>query len=159
MTDLPIEGEAFNVGSFISEAIDSGLSMRRAREQFRAAGMRMSNESFAQLYSEIRDTIGGREVLQGIDYNAIPDADIYGTWAMGEGGRFSTFVTSYVRRIGERNVEQRFYTYTTDQPHSPQEAIDIARDQLTNQDLAADSFGGGIYQGSVVTSMVRTRPA
>lgn len=159
MTDLPVEGEPFNVGTFISGAIDEGLSQRSALRLFREQGMRMADRTFGALWNEIRDTIGGREVLQGIDYSAIPTADVYGTWAAGEGGQFSTFVTSYVRRVGERGVEERFYTYTTDQPHAPQEAIDAARDQYTDEGLASDSFGGGIYQGSVVTSMVRTRVA
>lgn len=157
MTDLPIEGGDFNVGAFLTGAIEEGLSARQALIRFREAGMRMSNESFRQLYAETRDIIGDRDYLAALDYDAIPEGEQLGTWAMGEGGQFATFVTSFVRRVGERELEQRYYTFITDEPHTAADAIAAAQDFYTDEALVGDSFGGGVYQGSVVTSMTQTR--
>lgn len=157
MSEIGPAGEAFNVASFLAQAMDEGMSMRSARQAFRDAGMRMSNQSFASMYAEVRDAIGGREAVQGLDYSAIPPAEAFTTWAAGDAERFSTFVTSFVRRTGEREMEPRYYTYTTDRPHSPEEAVQAAADFLTDNDLVRDSFGNGIYQGSVVTSVTHTR--
>lgn len=152
-----VEGEPFNVGSFMAQAVGEDLSMRSAREAFRAAGGRMSNQSFASMYSEVRDAIGGREAIQAIDYSSIPDAGLYGSWASGGEGNYSTFVTSYVRRVGERGLEPRYYTYTTSEPHTPQEAIDAAGSWITDNPDQAAAYGEGVYAGGVVTSMVRSR--
>lgn len=151
-----VGGEAFNAGSFVTQAVNEGLSMRQAISTFRESGGRMSNQAFRSLYGQVRDAIGGREAIQALDYGQVPSADVYGTWGSGEAGRYSTFVTSYVRRAGERELEPRYYTYTTDMPHPPQEAIDAAADWLTTVDVTSDSFGAGSYQTGVVTSMVRS---
>lgn len=149
-------GPGFNAGAFMAEAISEGLSARQAIVRFREAGMAMSNQAFRSMYAQVRDVIGRRDVLGALDYSAIPGPEVYGTVTLGQGDRYATYVTSYVRRLGERDLEPRWYTYVTDQPHTPGEAIQAARDWLTDQDLAQDSFSTGVYQGSVVTSMSKT---
>lgn len=156
MSDTAGGGEPFNVGSFIAQAIDEGLSMRAARDLFRAQGMQMANQSFASMYAQVRDAIGEREAIQGIDYEAIPDPAVYGRWSAGRGDQFATFVTSYVRPLGERDVEERFYLHLTDDPHTAADAVRAAERFYTDEALVGDSLQGGVYQGSVVTSMVRT---
>lgn len=155
MTDLPIEGAGLNAGAFMAQAANEGLGVVAARTAMREAGLQMSNATFSQMYGEIRAAVAGRDAIAGLNYDAIPGDDAFTTWRVEDGGGYATFVTNYVRVPGQRGVEPRYYTYVTDQPHTPQEAIDAAADHFTNDALTTDTLRGGIYQGSVVTSVTR----
>lgn len=157
MTDVPIEGPGLNAGAFMVEAAEQGMGVVEARTAMREAGLQMSNATFSRMYGEVRSTLANRDLVAGLDYGAIPPGDAFSTWTMGEGGQYATFVTSYVRVPGTREVEPRFFTFVTDEPHTPQDAIDAAADHYTNDALTAESMRGGVYQGSVVTSITRTR--
>lgn len=156
MSDLFDAAASLDAGAFMAQAANEGLGVVAARNAMRESGISMSNATFSRMYGEIREAIAGRDALQGLDYGAIPPGETYTDWAVGAEGDYATFVTSYVRVPGQSDLEQRFYIYRSDQPHTPQEAIDAAADQYTNTDLTRDSLAGGVYQGSVVTSMTRT---
>lgn len=156
VSDLAGEGAGLNAGAFMVQAAEEGLGVVAARDAMRAGGLSMSNATFSRMYGEVRNTIANRDVIAGLDYGAIPPGDAYSTWTMGAGGDYATFVTSYVRAPGQAEVEERFFTFVTSDPHTPQEAIDAAADHYSNDAPMNDTFKS-IYQGSMVTSMTRTR--
>lgn len=156
MSDIGAAGEALSPGAFIVQAVNEGLSMRQAVAGFREAGFEMGNQAFRQMFGEIREAVGNRDVIAGLDYGAIPPADAYSTWAAGDEGQYATFVTSYTRMPGTVEIEPRYYTYVTDEPHTPQEAVDAAAGFYTG-DQGQPGYQQGVYQGSVITSMTRTR--
>lgn len=156
MSEIFGEGAGLNAGAFMAGAIEEGLGVVEARDAMRAAGLSMSNATFSRMYADVRAAIGERDAIQGLNYDAIPGGDQWGEWAAGAAGDFATFVTSYVRRPGSPDVEERYYIHVTGQAHTPQEAIDAAADFYTNDNLTQESMRGGNYQGSIVTSMVRT---
>lgn len=156
MSDLGDGAPGFSVGGFLSQAVEEGWSARRAIAEFRDAGMRMSNESFRSMYNNARDALANRDVIAGLDYNAIPSHDVFTPWAAGEEGNYATFVESFVRLPGEREVESRFYVHVTADPHTPQDAIDAAAAIYTDESLPTGGTPQGSYVGSVVTSVTRT---
>lgn len=153
-----IEGSVnIGLGGFIRQAIGEGLSMTATRRTFREAGVgRMSNQAFSQLFGQIREAVGNRDRLARLDYNLIPDADVYSQWAAGTPDRYASFVQVFVREPGTRMVTSRFHQHISSDPHSPQEALDAA--MATVSAAAADNgtdFDAVVLDG-VVTSMTRT---
>lgn len=159
MSELGAIEAGFNVSAFLPRAIEEGMSARRALASFREAGGRMGNQAFRSLYGEARAAVEGRDAIAGLDYDAIPPGTAYTDWTAGAEGRYATFVQSFTRMPGEVEVENRFYTHITDAPHSPQEAIDAAAEFYTDAAVSTGGTPQGVYQGSVVTSMTRTKTA
>lgn len=157
MSEIFGEGVGLNAGAFMAGAIEEGLSARQAIIQFREAGLSMGNQSFRNMYAEIRDTIANRDAIAGLNYDAIPPGNVYGTWAADADGGYATFVTSFTRMPGETEMEQRFYIHTSADPHTPQDAIDAAAAHYTDDAIGSSGTPQGVYQGSIVTSMTRTR--
>lgn len=150
--------EPFNIGSFLGKAVGEGLSARQAIAEFREAGMQMSNQTFRSLYSSARDALANHDAIAALDYDAIPPGDAFTDWAAGEGGNYATFIESFVRMPGEREVESRFFTHVTSEPHTPQEAIDAAAAIYGDEGDGTGPAYGAVYHGSVVTSVTRTTP-
>ncbi len=155
MTDIgPGPG---NIGGFIRQAITEGLGVTEARNLFRETGVgRMSNAAFGQLYGQVRAAIGQRDVLAGIDYNALPPGDAYTPWAAGRADRYASFVEVQVREIGTREVTSRFHQFVTNAPHTPQEAVDAAMQVVSNGSEDGTTPSGEIVLAGFVTSMTRT---
>lgn len=156
MSELPIGGPGFNAGSFIAKAINEGLSMNKALATFRDAGMKMGNQAFRSAYANVREAIGGRDVISSLDYDAIPPGEAFTDWAAGASGRYATFVTSLTRLPGEVEMDRKFYIHVTDEPHTPQEAVDAHAAHLTDEAQTDKGYPMGSYQGGYVTSMTRT---
>lgn len=156
MSEIPDVGVGLNAGAFMARAAAEGMGVVEARNAMRAGGLSMSNATFSRMYGEIRTAVSERDALQGLNYGAIPPGDVFTDWAAGAGGGYATFVTSYVRMPGSDDVQERFFTYTSTDPHTPQEAVDAAQAFYTDEALTVDSMQGGIYQGSMVTSVTRT---
>lgn len=157
MSEFLTEGPGLNAGAFMAGAIEEGMSARQAITAFREAGLSMGNQSFRNMYAEIRDTIANRDAVAGLQYDALPPGDSYGVWAADAEGGYATFVTSFTRMPGEVEMEQRFYIHTSADPHTPQDAIDAAAAHYTDDAVGTAGTPQGTYQGSIVTSMTRTR--
>lgn len=155
MSEFFIEGEGINAGAFIARAIGEGIGVTAARDMLREAGLRMSNQTFSNMYGSIRDSIGTRDELAGIDYSQVPPEDRFRTWAAGSEGDYLSFVESQVRIPGTDQLDTRYFTFRTAEPHTLQDAIDAAADFYTDNEAAAIGYGGGTYLGSYVTSVAR----
>lgn len=150
--DVPL-----SVGGFIRRAIGEGMGVTAARNLFRSQGVgRMSNAAFGQMYGQARSALAGRDQVAGLDYATPPPGDAYTPWATGEPNRYATFVEVFVRPTGSRTVESRFYTYVTDQPHSPQAAVEEAQNVIAAGNVAGLTRYGEQVLTAVVTSMTRT---
>lgn len=156
MSEIFAEGPGLNAGSFIAKAIEEGMSARQAISLFRDAGMKMGNQAFRSLYANVRDTLADRDQIAGLNYDAVPPGEAFGTWAADAEGGFATFVTSFTRMPGEVEMESRFYIHVSDESHTPQEAIDAAAAHYTDDAVGSSGTPQGVYQGSVVTSVTRT---
>lgn len=155
MSEIFGAGEGLNAGAFIARAIGEGMGVAESRTLMRSYGLQMSNQTFSNMWGEIRDAIGSRDVIASMDYGSLPSPDAFRTWAAGSQGDYITFVESQVRLPGTDVLETRYYTHRTADPHTPQTAIDAAADFYTaNQDVAL-GYGGGTYLGSYVTSFAR----
>lgn len=141
---------------FIAGMIEEGIGVTAGRNMVRDAGFQISNEAFGNLYGQVRFALGDREIIQGLNYDQVPPSDVYSTWRAGRGDQYATYVTSYVRPVGERDIEERFYFHLSDDPHTPQEAIDAAQAHLTGDRAATSGSDPIVLVGSVVTSVNRT---
>lgn len=147
------------VSAFIRQAVGEGLGVTAARNLMRSEGIgAMSNATFGQLYAQIRAAVGDRDVIAALDYNVLPTPDVYSTYSMGPGGQYASFVETFIRPIGEREVTSRWYTYVTDGPHSPQAAVDAAMIAMDVEAGSGFTPYGDVVVGSVVSSMARTEP-
>ena len=155
MTDLPPAG-GVDPAAFLSQLIQQDVSGRAALSQLRDAGMTMGNQAFYSLYGQIRDAVGGRSELQALDYAALPTGADYSTYAAGPGGQYATFVQTYVRPVGGTTVEPRYFIHVTDTPHTPNEAIAMAQQQLIEGEAANPAYGGQVTIGTAVTSVTQT---
>lgn len=149
-------GGGFNPAPFIANLIQDNIGVTAGRALMREAGMRMSNATFSRMYGQVREAIGGREQLQGLDYEAIPSGEQYSTWTAGQGGQYATFTTTFIRPTGSREVEPAFYFHITNEPHTPQEAIDAAAVFFADGDEINPVYGPREIIGAVVTSVNRT---
>jgi hypothetical protein len=151
-----IQALTFSPGAFISGAIAEGLGVTEARNLFRSYGMSMSNASFGQLYGQVRDAIGNRSDIAGLNYDAIPDGNVYTPWAAGTPDRYATFVQTFVRDPGSSEPRTIFTTVVTDEPHTPGFAEQQAQDEAEAAAAEGGSFAGQVVLASVITSMTRT---
>lgn len=148
---------AGSIGGFIRRAISEGMSVTKARNAFRSEQIgRMSNAAFGQMYGQVRAAIGNRSAIAALDYNAIPPAEALTEWRAGAGGRYSSFVEVLVREIGSRDVSTRFHQFVTDEPHTPQDAVDAAIDVISMGSEDGTTPSGEVVLDGVVTSMTRT---
>ncbi len=154
MSDIPVPG--FNAGAFIGNMIENNVGVTAARNAMRAAGMKMSNAAFSSLYGQIREAIGAREGLQGLDYESLPSGETYSTWTAGRGDQYATFVTTWVRPIGERDASPRYFYHLTNEPHTPAEAVRVAQSSLAQAAEAEHGDSDIMIIGSLVTSINRT---
>lgn len=156
MSEIPFGPITINAGAYAAKAIGEGMSSNQFRAAFRAEGGSMSNQSLRSVYNQARDALAGRDVIAGLDYNAIPPGDAFVDWAAGAEGNYATFVTSLVRMPGERELETRYFIHSTSDPHTPQEAIDAAAAHYTDDSTSDEAYRNASYQGGFITSMTRT---
>lgn len=148
---------ALPVSAFIRSAISEGMGVTAARSLFREQGVgRMSNSAFGQLYGQIRAAVGNRSAIAGLDYSQVPQAGAYTPWAAGAADRYATFVEVYVRPVGSREVTSKWYQYVTNNPHTPQAAINAAVDSIMGGSAEGLTPSGEVIVGAAVTSITRT---
>lgn len=156
MSDLE-PGVPLPVAAFIRSAIGEGMGVTAARQAMREGGIgRMSNETFGQLYGQIRDAVGMRSAIAGMDYAALPGAELYTEWAAGAAGRHASFVDVYVRPIGQGELTSKWYQHVTDAPHTPAEAIAAAIQNIQGGAETGRTPSGEVIEGAAVTSITRT---
>lgn len=156
MSELGAVGPNLDPAAFVRGLIEEGIGVTEGRDLFRSYGMAMSNARFSSLYGEIRSTIANREALQALDYSLVPDAARFNAWAAGEPDRYATFVQVHVTMPGESEIQMRPFVHITDQPHTPQEAVDAAMSEAEQLAAAGGTFQGQTVIGGTVTSMTRT---
>lgn len=156
MSEFEVGLTPVDPAAFIVQGLEEGLSGNAILRGLQEAGAGMNRGTFFQMVGEIRGAIGAREELQGLDYGAIPEGSSYSTWRAGAGDQYATFVTSYVRPVGSLDIEQRYYTHITNDPHSPQDAIDAAQDFLDRGNEQGSGPSADTTMGSVITSINRT---
>lgn len=125
--------------------------MSSARDLFRETGIgAMSNQTFAQMYSEARFAAGKYDDWSRLDYRVIPDGAQYADIRAAGPERFLTRVEVGVREVGSRDITTRFVTHMTDEAHTPQEAIDAAAG------IIGDTQGYGLTDqpGTIVAAWV-----
>lgn len=153
----PGRGVPLSVSAFIRSAIGEGMGVTAARAALREEGVgRMSNAAFGQLYGQIRAAVGDRSAIAGMDYTQPVPTSVMTPWAAGTPDRYASFVEVYVRPIGSRDVTSKWHTYVTDFPHSGQEAIDAAVEQIMGGSETGMTPSGEVIVGAAVTSTTRT---
>lgn len=157
MSEFEALGPGLNAGAFIAGAINEGLGVTEARDLMRSYGLSMSNQTFSNLWADIRGAIGERDELAGLDYNRIPDPATFQQWAAGAEGDYITFVQAEVRIPGTDELQPRYYTHRTADPHTPQDAVDAASEFFIDNQDTAIGYGGGTFMGAFVTSVARAR--
>lgn len=117
--------------------------------------MKMGNQAFRALYSEMRDAIGNREALAGMDYSRIPDAAAISEWSAGTEGTFTYGVQLGLREVGGADVRISHHWVVTDTLISPDEAMQQAISEAEALSSEHDSFGKVVVLGGVVSSINR----
>jgi len=154
MSDNPAAG--VDPAAFLANLVRADVSATQALGIFRAQGLRMGNETFYGLYSEIREAVGGRSALQGMHYNQLPTGSQYTEYQAGPGGQYATFVQTYTRGVGDTEVSTKYFTFVSNEPHTANEAIAAAQAQLVEGQGQSGPPGGEVMIGSTVSSMTVT---
>lgn len=156
-----VEGaiEAVDIGNpagFMASKINEGVSANQALSDFREAGGSFRRQDWLRGYAGVRDTLTSRPEIAGIDPTSVPEAAQYGEWAMGRGGQFATQVQIQVMDRESGIVGSAPFTYITDEPHTPEEAVAAGMDLYTN-DEAAQRYGQRVM-GGLPSAMWQTVP-
>lgn len=157
MPDGPSTG---NIAGFIKGLIDEGVGPTEGRQLYRDAGGRVGNDAWSRLYGETYDALQRSTTAGALDLDTLPSPEQYATWSMGRGNRYATQVNLFTRDTGSNDVGKMNYTYITDAPHTPQEAIDAAWDQFFSADqLAVEGSGAGqVPLGATIQNVYQTVP-
>lgn len=153
MSDFPIGPEQAFMA--VRSGIESGMSATSSLRAFREMGGRIGNERWYALYGDVRSAVGNREGIQSMLYDSIPQAAQMTDWAAGEAGQQATFVQTYLQVPGERSPRTSFYIHVTDNPHTPQEAINAAQGSIAEGQRTGTGPVGEVMLGSVITSVAR----
>lgn len=146
------------IGQFLQSAIGDGLSMTAARDLFRESGVgALSNQTFSQLYGEARFAAGKYDDWANLDYSAVPGAEQYADIRASGPDRYLTRVEVGVREIGQRDITTTFFTHMTNDPHSPQEAIDAATSRIADTQQYGVTLGQGAVLAAWVSGIFRTK--
>jgi len=132
------------------------MSANAALNAFREAGGAMRRQTWYRLYGQTADTLARSPESSALEPGAIPNAEQLGTWAMGAGGQYATQVNVLFRDRNSGVVGVAPYTYVSDDPHTPDEAIAAGID-LYSDDEAAARYDQQIL-GGVATNVWQTVP-
>jgi len=141
---------------FLANLVRGDVSATAALDIFRSNGLSMRTQTFYSLYGEIRDAVGGRSALQGMDYSQLPTGAQYTTYRAGEGGQYATFVQNYTRTVGTNEIQTRHYIHITNQPHTANEALTASASQFAEGGGGPEGPSGSILVGQTVSSMTVT---
>ena len=153
------EDEGVDVGNpagFAAEQIRSGTSANAALNAYRQAGGAIRRQTWFRLYAQTADTLARSAEASSLEPGAIPNAEQYGTWSMGPGGQYATQVNILFRDRDSGVVGTAPYTYVSNDPHTPDEAIAAGIDLYTD-DEAAQKYDQQIL-GGVATGIWQTVP-
>lgn len=154
----PDEG-GVNVGNpsgFIASKIREGISGNQMLREFREAGGAMERQRFLRLIGDTRDVLARQPQAAAIDPSRIPTGDELATWAMGRGGQYATQVSLSIYDRETGLVMHNPYTYVSDDPHSPEEAITEAIDIFGAQENE-NNYGQTVL-GGVAINVYQTVP-
>ena len=155
MTDLSPIGAELSPASFIGSMISADMTATAGLQYWRDVGGSIRTQTWYDLWGEIRGAISGREGLQAVAGEAFPPASVTSTWAAGQPGQFSSRVQTYIAVPDQRELEVRWFTYTTEGPHTAEEALAVANDHLDQGLRTGTPIPGERRLGSVLTSYSR----
>lgn len=127
-----------NPAGYISGLIGEGTGSTEGLADFRDAGGAIRTQTWYRLWGEVTDSLARSGVAGQLDPDQLPDPAAYGTWTMGPGGQYATQVQVYFRDVDTGLVGTSFYTYVTDDPHTPGEAEAAAFDEYSDPDNATN---------------------
>lgn len=127
-----------NPAGYIAGKIGEGVGSTEALADYRDAGGAIRTQTWYRLYGEVSDSLARSGAAGSLDPDRIPDAGDYSTWTMGQGGQYATQVQVYFRDIDTGLVGTSFYTYVTNDPHTPGEAEQAAFDEYSDPDNATN---------------------
>lgn len=149
MTFIEEGGEGVNIGNpagFMASKIGEGVSANQALSDYREAGGSFRRQDWLRGYASVRDTLSRAPDTMGLPSDSVPPAEAYGEWRMGRGGQFATQVQMQVMDRESGIVGTAPFTYITDAPHTPDEAVAAGIDLYTN-DEAAQRYGQRVLGG------------
>lgn len=133
-----------------------GASANEALSDFRDSGGEMQTQRWYRLYGQVGDSLARNDEAYAIAPDTLPTAEQYGEWEAGNGGQYATQVSVTFRDIDSGVFGVAQYTHITDEPHTPEEAMQAGIDLYANEDAA------GRYEqeimGAFATNVWQTVP-
>lgn len=145
-----------NPAGFIAYGLSVGKSGNEILREWRDLGGSSGNESWRRMVGSIADTINRTDDMAALDPGALPTAADYGEWQMGRGGQYATQVAVTARDDETGLLTTSQYTYVSNEPHTPDEAVEAAMDEYGISDNAA-AYGQDVL-GAFVTHVWQTVP-
>jgi hypothetical protein len=145
-----------NKAGAMVQLIRSGLSARAGLAAWREAGGTTGDARWYNLWGQIDDTLRRKADFGSIDPYSLPAPTDYGTWAVGQGGRYVTQVSLSLLDPATGDLFQQYADYFSNEPHTPNEAAVAMIDQWS--DPGAVEAYGLVVQGATATSIYQTVP-
>lgn len=157
---LPFIRNAISEGRSANAAYrDLQRAVKSAREEDNQAWQGMGRQAFLRLYSQ---TLALRSKVPNAldwDVNLKPDATVIGQRDTTRGRGYLTWLSVATREVGSTEVEGQYFVIRTNEPLSPQEAMDQAQAGfIQQQQQGHGSARGRVWVGATYTGTEQLNP-
>jgi hypothetical protein len=121
-TEPPEEQITWNPASVVARGVAEGMSGNAIVRALQQAGMGVNRGTVFKMIGQVRAAIANREHVATMPTDQLPAARDYATWTTSREG-FSTQLLVFTRDRETGIIGSQVSSYTTLDPHSPDEAI------------------------------------
>lgn len=139
MTSFELPPEGLDIGNragFIAQMITEGYSANEGLDLLRQYGAGYRRSDFLADWGRVRDALAEDPSSLAIMPGTIPSGGEYAELAMGRGGQYATRVSIGLANQDTGVQGTGWYLHVTDEPHTPEEAIEAALDAFSDENTS-----------------------
>jgi hypothetical protein len=114
-----LSGGVPNLFGFAQQAAAEGMSQNRFIAAWREQGYRISNDIARSVYRDAVASVANRAEATQVPRDQIPPGPLMQDLLWGRGGRYATRVQVAMWSRSAQQIDTLWYTYVTDEPHTP----------------------------------------
>lgn len=139
MTAIPPPEDGIDIGNragYIAQMITEGLSANEGLDLLREYGAGYRRTDFLADWGRVSDALARNPETLALDPTILPGGEDYASIAMGRGGQYATRVSIGLVNMDTGIQGTGWYLHVTDEPHTPQDAIEGAMDAFSDENTS-----------------------
>lgn len=136
MSAIEPPDEGINLGNragFIAQMISEGYSANEGLSLLQSYGAGYRRSDFLADWGRVSDALARSGDTLALDPTQLPTGEDYAELAMGRGGQYATRVSIGIVNMDTGISGTGWYLHVTDEPHTPQDAIEAAQDAFSDE--------------------------